>query len=376
MKIKGKIILTISALLVSTLLVVALIVTLQARSWFDRDAADRLNVSVNFLLEDLSNRFSSQAKNIKSIAKDENVIAPLSLIRDLIVENPDEFFGEAYIEMAKTLADRMAQISRIENYDLLRFYDSQKHLVAFYIRKTDFMGWYVGSGLFAGLQGEEEIDGLELPPETPAIYPGDAPQKQYAGFNTYYDALTINTRTPVFEEIGDTLAFTGFISANTIMDKNYAAHMAKISDTDINFFADKTLSAGTIEKFSSIPAEQYETMLKAGAETNGRDLKARIQNFEIKVAGENYTEKLLPLEKDGKILGAMSVLYSLRPAREKTMTALMMMAMVTIIAGIISFVIAIFFSRVITNPLIKAVDVSNRLAEGDLTFEISATGKA
>ena len=375
MRIKGKITLTISGLLTSTLLVVALIVIFQARSWFDRDAADRLNVSINFLLEDLAGRFSSQTKNIERIAGDENIIMPLSMVRDLILENPDELFGEAYIEMAKSLAGRLAQISRVEGYDLLRFYDSRKNLVAFYTRKTDLMGWYVGSGLFAGLTGKEEIDGLELPPEVPAVYPGDAPKKAYSGFNSYYNALTINTRTPVLENINGDKAFTGFISVNTIIDNGYAAHMAKISETGINFFVGTALSAGTIKGFSGIPAEQYDTMLKAAGGMNGKTLKERIQNFEIEVGGEKYTEKLLPLEKDGAVLGAMSVLYSSRPAKEKTLAAVLMMALVTAIAGLISFVVAVFFSMKITKPLIEAVNISNRLAEGDLTFEIKTAGK-
>jgi hypothetical protein len=113
MKIRGKIILIITALLVSTLFVVTLLVMIQARRWFERDAADRLNVSVNFLLEDLANRFFSQTKNIEAIAKDDNIIMPLSMVRDLIVESPEELFSEAYMEMTKNLAARLAQISRI-----------------------------------------------------------------------------------------------------------------------------------------------------------------------------------------------------------------------------------------------------------------------
>ena len=101
-QLKEKIIVLVSSLMIVSMVLVALIVSFQAVKWFNEEANDKLSLSVNMLLRDIEGKIHAQQKSLGTIVNDENLIAPVTLVADIINENPTEFFEDAYLEMAKS----------------------------------------------------------------------------------------------------------------------------------------------------------------------------------------------------------------------------------------------------------------------------------
>ncbi len=376
-RIKGKIIFTIAWLLIATLSVVTFIVSNQAGKWFNQAAGEALNTSVNVLLNDLNNKSINQGKVISAVGNDENVSAPVSLVRDQIAEDASQLFEEGYIEMTKSLAERMKQLSEREGYDLLKFYDSNKNLLAFYIKREALSGWLIGMDMYSGSKAGEEIDGMELPEEIKIKYSGEIPASSYKGFNTYYNALTINTRNPVIEDLGDSKVSVGFITVNSLLSTEYAEGIFRLTGTEVNFFVNNTYSSGLRDEYTELSAGDYDKLTASYEKNIGADLKGRLINSDIEIRGESFYQNLLPLAKDDKVIGAMSILYSKASAESKTSNALLLMLITAIVASTIGIVIAVLFSKIITKPLNNIVQIIKDIAEGegDLTKQISVSSK-
>ena len=111
-QLKEKIIVLVSSLMIVSMVLVALIVSFQAVKWFNEEANDKLSLSVNMLLRDIEGKIHAQQKSLGTIVNDENLIAPVTLVADIINENPTEFFEDAYEE---------ARSAIIKANDIVRF---------------------------------------------------------------------------------------------------------------------------------------------------------------------------------------------------------------------------------------------------------------
>lgn len=185
LRVKTKFILAISTLLVLTLTVVTVIVAGQSGKWFSQEAKEKLDTAANILLVDIENKSNYQKKVINAIANDENVVSPSSLVKDLLKENPNQELDDAYKEMTKDLAMRLKKVSDIEGYDLLKLYDANNNLLAFYSKKEQSTGWLVGNEKFSGMKGKTSVENLEVPGETDIKYSGETPRSIYQGYNRY-----------------------------------------------------------------------------------------------------------------------------------------------------------------------------------------------
>lgn len=374
MKIQGKIILAISTLLVVTLTLVTMVVARQSGKWFSQEAKEKLDTAANIVLVDIENKSNYQKKVIDAIANDENVVSPASLVKDMIKENPSQEFDEAYMEMTKDTAMRLKKVSDIEGYNILKLYDANKNLLAFYSRSEKTAGWLIGNGNFSGMKQGAEVKSLSLPKGIDAQYSGAVPQSIYEGYNEYNSSITINTRNPAYEKDEGIKILHGFITVNTLLDDQYAEKMSRLSNTKINFFVGKGFSAGATKAYKKLSDKCYQMLASNYNQAQGKR-ENLLLDMDTKVGGEKYYEKLFPFDRGGSVIGAMSVLYSKKFAESKTSGAIMLLMVLSIASIVIGVVVAVLFSNRITNPLKEAVRVSNKLAEGDLTVEIDVKSK-
>lgn len=369
--IKGKIILIISTIIIVTLFIVTIVISIQSSVWFHDEAKDRLDTAANIILSDINNRFSSQIKSIDSIAKDDNVISPASLVRDMLIENPDEVFDDAYAEMTKELSIRLKRMSSLEGFDLLTFYDENGNLIAFYRNEDKLAAWLVGNKCFVGNMDEKEPVNIDVPREIELKYSGEVRKTTYKEYNIYSNSISIHTCNPVCESVEGVEKIVGVITATTLLDDEYAKKKSQLTNTKINFFVDKNFSAGTLKGFKKISDKNYAEILNKYNASAGRLQTGNLfVEIESKIGDEGYYQKLYPFTKADKIIGVMAVLYPKKFVESKIRNIIELLAIITPISSIIGIIIAMFSFNAITNPLKKAVSVSNRLAEGDLTVDI------
>jgi|GEM_PF-6655130 len=366
LKIQNKILFAIATILVITLVSVTMVVSIQSGRWFNEAAEEKLSIATRVILSDIQHYFEEQKKDIRAIVKDDNVISPASLIRDFIQENPTQIFEDAYAEMASSIALRLAQTGDASSgFHLMRFYDANARLIAFYKKSEQLTGWYIGAGKFSGISGGQAIANLPLPSEIDAKYPAKVPDKYDESFGIFADQIAIASHGPVVDSSN---GLVGVIVVDTLLDNHYAEKMSTLSNTRINFFNGVKYGAGVLEKYQTLSNESYQSLqslVSTGSQSENRSI-----NRGYTVDGKDYYEALFPFVEDGNIIGAMSVLYPKEYSAEKQMNAMMLLLILSAIVFVAGIAVAMVFARTITLPIGKAVDISNRLAEGDLRVNI------
>jgi methyl-accepting chemotaxis protein len=373
MKIRGKIVLVVSAIVITTLSIVTAIVSVQSGRWFNQEARDKLGTASRVVLEDVRTFFYEQNKSITTITGDDTTIASTSLVRDLIKENPQQAMDNAYIEMTKTIAMKIKKASDGTNgFNVVEYYDSEKNLIAFYDKSSQTAGWYAGAGKYAGLKGAQDAADVALPGETRAKFSQSAPSALTEGFDVRNGRVAINTLYPVVEVSGDKKTQVGFINAYTELDDKYAEKISKLTDTLINFYVEKNLGAGALKEYKTLEGDYYQKV--SSAYSAGKKDEDMLVEMEIGVNGKSYYADYYPFAKNGKVVGAMAIMFSREGAQGKKAAAVLLLLVIAAAASGAGIVVALIFSNAITRPLKKAVDISNQLAEGDLTLDIDSTG--
>ena len=378
LNIKGKIILTISIIIIVTLAAVMIMVSKQSSRWFDDEAKERLNTAANIIFADLDNRFRFQVRSIEAISKDESVLSTITLIRDFIAEHPQEPMDEAHVQMANYLAMKLRDASDMEGFDLLRFYDSNGNLVAFYRKKGNRMGWVSGKGKFLGPTYGEDTGDVEVPPGIEIEYASPISIAAFREYEPFDDAISLHTYNPVYETVEEMNSLAGFIGVNTLLDDEYAKEVSHLSNTKINVFVGQNYSAGIIDKsqMETIKDTHYSELLnRYKSAKNKRNIKELMVDLDTRIGEENFYQKVYPFSSDNKVIGAISMLHSKKAAETKKGRALIIMAIIAVVSSIIGIIVSVAFSAAITNPLKKSVDIANKLSDGDLAIDIEITGK-
>ncbi|CAK0760226.1 methyl-accepting chemotaxis protein [Gammaproteobacteria bacterium] len=375
-KIRNKIIVAIAAILVATLLAVTLIVSVESGRWFTEEAEAKLGTAAKVVLADISSRVEKMTRDINILAEDDTVISQTCLIRDFVNNNPTQGLDDAYTEITKELALRFKKISDTrQGFQLIRLYDANANLIAFYEKAHRLAGWYKGDGKFSGMKGNNKLlPDAALPDSVGTRYPTALPEKSATGFDIFANHLEIVAHNPVYEKVGSKMVFAGLIVVDTFFDSQYAEDMSALLNSQINFFRGQDYVAGVIEGYSTISKESYQA-LQSQYPASAKPEDIRPLNRSTIIDGKGYYEELFPFGKDGKVIGAMSIVYSKEYATAKKMNAVMLLSILAALSFVVGIGVAVAFSHAITQPMKAAVEISNQLANGDLRVEIEVKGR-
>ncbi|CAK0763720.1 methyl-accepting chemotaxis protein [Gammaproteobacteria bacterium] len=371
-KIRNKIIIAVAVILVITLSAVTLIISTKSGLWFSEEAEAKLNTAAKVVLADIESRFEKMDRDVCMISEEDSVISPTSTINNIIKDDPSHAFDATQFELTKSLALHFRKISDTRRgFHIIRIYDANANLIAFYDKVHRLTGWYRGNGKFAGLKGNNKSLEDTPPPEYVDMrYPGVLPKDHTTSFNVIGDHLEISAHALVYEKISGLSILVGLVVVDTFFDDQYAEIMSTLLNSQINFFLGQDYEAGVIKDYTKLSSESYQA-LQASYSVNGQN-ESKPLNRSTTVNNKDYYEEIFPFGKDGKVIGAMSILYSKEYATAKQMDAVVLLSILAVLSFLIGIGVAVVFSHAITVPIREAVNVSNRLAEGDLMVVIEA----
>jgi len=368
-RIREKIVLTGVTIIVLVLLADTLVVVQKSRTWFIDEARDRLQTAADITLIDIANKSDLQSKLIDLIAKDETMIFNVSIVREHLSEDSGEYFDDRYTQLTRSLADRLKRTASIESFDLLQIRDAEGRLLAFYDRSRDVKGWLVGTTQFSGQTGGHIPSRIDLRNPLLTTFEHGEFKNSETQFRALNKAITLSTGSQIIESEGDESVLIGHIFGDRILDDAYAVEISAISATQVNFFLGTQLSSGTLHSYQQISAPTYQDLIRAS--DHPEDHRENLS--EIEIGNETYEQILYPLGFAGRTIGAVAVLYSNHEASLKTRDAIILLLFNALLIGAIGTVIIFLFADQIVKPLHQSVDISNRMADGDLTMEIDVT---
>lgn len=352
-KILGTFVLVIAAVLALSLYVIRN----QASGWFDQHAATQLKTGSNILLAETNSLSNRQRMVVKSISDDEAVAANVFLLKDLLSENVNAEFDDAYKEMTHDLAIRIRDSSIQNTLGVFAIVTDTGNLLAYYDPEQEAAGWLVGKRQFQSSNDDS------ITTSVPKIV--SALTEQPRGQDAFKAAVDGHLALIASADIrdADSKQMLATVIAGVMLDNKFANRITKLSNTEINIYKSNVYSAGSLPSLASLDTTQIHP----------EQQEASIQHL-MPDQGAGYYAEIFPFTEQGKVLGYIGNLLSAEDSQQKLASANQLLLVIMGVAIVSAAVIALVFSRFLVAPLQRlATTVTDMELHGDFSLRVEAS---
>lgn len=360
-----KIALTFSFLILCIVAINTSVVINQAKGWFADGARVQLKVGANVLKSQIELQKRQQLNGFNNLVKNEEFVSQASLVGELLGEG-DSHFDDAYIDMAKAMANSLQLVSRNNDVGKSVITSSNGSVIAYYDHSTKEKGWSVGDGFEMIKAGSEEIEQIkELEKSIKEVEKHEFPLNKTT-LQVVNNKYVLILSLPVIDSFsGNKL---GIIKSYFFLDNDFASKVSDLSNTEVNFYIGKTLAGGSLEEATEIESGELQDKLEnaiAGDEFE----------YDANIGEHGVYGKFIPVFIGENNVGSIGVMLSKSSAILKTKAAkniMMMLMLGSIIAG---FIISVIITRIFTKGLRDLVHVVGKV-EQDCNFQDRAIQKS
>ena len=186
---------------------------------------------------------------------------------------------------------------------------------------------------------------------------GKIPEETINRFDEVQGALCMVSMVPatamVFVEGNDEPVSkpVGFVAAYRKIDRSFVQRMQTYTGTAINVFASKGLCAGTLEAMDALDPETIRRF------PDKLQIDARTVHVDDLVLGENrFKTAVLPLESNGRHVGAIASLYSLDLGWSRTVKLVQLIALAALGCTLAALPFTIFLANSISRSIKRITD--------------------
>jgi methyl-accepting chemotaxis protein len=358
-----KIALTFIILISIILMSNAIIINSKTNQWFTDAAMVRLRTGSNIVISQIEQTKNQVKLASSSAAKNATLQSNLVLLSELLKENAEIPFDDAYIMMSHNIASHLKTISDQNANNRMALFDTDGNLIAFYKAEQNLLGWLKGNS-----KHNTEVAGNEKKISTTKIASEYKKIKYSLNKNTLStedNLLSIDYASPIFDEYDATIVI-GYIVSSAFLNEQYSFKASLLAGTQVNFYIKNQLSTGTVKQLKSISIKKKETR----QERILNEAKNKNSNHNIlKTGSDNFYFKFLSLKNDDNTIGYVATLLSTKNADKKIKEA--EESLLYIFFGSILFggAISLLFSLFISSPLKKlALNISLVEKTGDFSI--------
>lgn len=275
-----------------------------------------------------------------------------------------------------TIVNEIRRFHNLVDATEILMYDKNRQLMAIY-RKTDeeeIAGAYfpqiyeqalipigVKDDWFVLLKNVEDIPQQPFPNAVSPLYAAEIPENMQVRLLSKDQTLFMSCILPIWER--DTLEGVGII--NIGIRQEDVERFARLSQSRINIFAERTLSVGTFPEFSSLP----ESVIRSPQIVDISQLQElpSIEFSEATIANQQYYQGALVLGTQENLVGAILVDFprAMEAADRKEFFGIILV--IAVIFGLLGGGGALFLSEIIVRPIRTLTQLLQRLTKGDLT---------
>lgn len=365
--IRGRILLSGISVIAFVLIAVMAVTIVRSDAWFEKAAQDRMRTATEMAMLDLNSKSETKLKLIDLLASDEDLVFNASVLYGVFAESEEIEFDEGSQELNQGIANKLRNAAHVGDFDALGFFGHQRKLMAFYDRRSQITGFFIGGDLFSSLDNSQALSFEQLPfnvQEMARVLTGRH-ENTYERFRV---SVAQTIQVPVREQLGNDLQSIGSIVGATLITDEYASQLSKITDTDVHFYHGTERVAGMFADLDPTPRTSMTAAIE-GTKTSGQ--AADIEWSKAVIDNQPFTQAVSPIyQLDGET-GALVILHSdLSDNRSKAYT-MWLMVITAIVAGSLGSVLLVLAANQIVRPLKQSVELSNLMATGDLTVQLS-----
>ncbi len=352
--IQSKIILAFVAVILLVFSSLAVILNMQLLQWFGQDAKDKVSTASSIVQTRLAAMKTNKLAAIKAASATDVASSNLMMISELLAEDGQAVFDDAYVEMAKGLAQLLKQRAAQEGLSMATVHTAQNTLIAAYERHTGTLYWYKGAAQYARAAEGVISTVVELPSEFGEITPQTAGKDTQ--FRRFKHVIGIQFTRPVTDAY-DPEAVLGRITGVYFLDGEFASDLARLTNTELNLYVDGRYSQGTLASVAHLPPQN-----------TGDDGNAFM---EVAGDGAGYFVYAFAIMEQGVPLGQVASLLSKAPTSLRIDNARTLLMYLLLGALVVGGLIALGFSKVITAPLKRLVNVIAQVeGQGDFSVRV------
>ncbi len=360
MGLQVKIAATFVFLIILVVTFIAYTVDRQAKAWFVDDALAQLETSSMIVAHELEQLKFRQRQASLSVTKNETVMSNMMLLSELLLENPQAAFDDAYIEMSKNVAMLVQQSALSFATSKLLALDNSGQLIAYVNTAQAHPVWFKGQGEFLTVAGDAakavsaDAFALEIAKSSASLSVSESQVILVDG------NLAIRHVEPVIDEYsGDAV---GRIVSIGRIDADFVTFLSDLAGADINFFSSaNTLVNGTVDDYRALDASLLARL---------NDTKDVVTQFIDRDEG-NFYGQFMPIAYNGARLGVAATLLSTQQFDAKIIAERKALLNIGLLSIVLSTLVAMIFARVMTRPLIRLASALTQVQEdGDFRYTV------
>ncbi len=378
MKIKNKIMLNTSAILIIVMVISTITVSYLITNQNRKASNDLLKKSFNIIRQEIKTSANNLLSSSRQMAATNGMPDKIQLLFSE-KESDDMVLTESvYHEVVSSLYNlgQSTDISRI------RVYDMDGDLVAFLkIGKEAILMGYTQKDLGAPFKLAKISKGMELKPDSwknsvsiPGIelkYEGKVTETEFIHMKkldafmglvvqTGSYGLDFNEKTEQLEPIQ-----VGIIVAEQKLGNRFVNGLSRLTETEINIFSSQNLSVGTLPGYTTIDLASYQK------KNNEWDIALQAISYkDISVDGKVFFQSILPIYKEGTCIGAISSLFSKDVANANTLQMIHVLILVAALCIVLFLPAAYFFADSLSKPIVRVKEFAGKLKNGDLSTKL------
>ena len=332
----------------------------QARAWFIDDALLQLNTSAKIVSNELKQLAFRQKQSAQSIATNSTVMSNMMLLSELLAEDLNAAFDDAYIEMAKNTADLMQKSVQSFGNSYILAVDKSGQLIAYLDAEKKQSGWLKGQGQF--------LTGGDKPIEPNQLIQTLVKQTQALSHQTHHTVigklLSIVHLEPIRDEYtGDTL---GYVASTGNMNASFVSALSDLADVNINIYQGHQLAEGMVDAYTELGVSLMDTLSSSGQ---------AVDEFTV-IDKRSFYGKYLPIKEGNNLLGVAAILLSTERSDAKIADERRVLFWIALAATVFSALVAIVFARLIAQPLKQLANTLIRVQkDGDFSLTLKTCSK-
>lgn len=383
MTLRRKFLIRISSLTLATILAMSGTYYMLFTRHIRERSHQNVEMTFNLILDDLSTKVETVSSKIDAFIE-SSLAGPMYTIQ-LLQSQQDSSDQEAVLWSVKRrmtylhiLTTKMREFGTLVEASEILIYGNQGDLVATYYLESDGKTTLVyfsdiwetmvvpiqpDDRWFATIQALDEVPLQSIPEQTALTYQDTIPARRELVLTTHDTRVLIQFRVPIRQD-GDV---QGICVLNMAIRQQDVERYASLTGNEVNVFAGTTLSVGSLTVYNFFPDEHSALLQSAAWLSTG--LKPDTTFSEIKIRKNSYYQGVLALGTSDRFLGAITVLFPRSLEEEQTRYFLMIVAVVTLIFGILVLFEAFGLSGAVGKPLAHLMDAMQRIKSGDLDVQ-------
>ncbi|WP_347331441.1 methyl-accepting chemotaxis protein [Marinimicrobium locisalis] len=304
-----KLLLTFILVMIVSLASVVVVLRNQSADWFAEDAHQKVMVGGRIFSSQLEEVRRRQTESVSTLRANDDLNTALSILNDLLKEGDNTAFDDAYVGIAKNIADIIKSSARNNNVDQIVVVDNQGIVLAFYTLNNNRQGWLIGNSQYVTATGDEEPRSATVPERVGGLVRARS-EADRIGIQAIQSEVVQLYKSKVYDAYDQDVGI-GSIISGTFLDDKLAQSMSELTEVKINLYLGGEYMSGVYPPIDRLQRDTLNALENQGGKvqttlgSNGNQYYAQLSSVDFDFGPETVVATFLSTDvSEARLAGA------------------------------------------------------------------------